>query len=407
MASIDTLDIGWLLVSSAGLAQAVSLLVLLAGEGRRAFRANRWLCAFICAAALSFSQNVFDVLASADWRLYLFPLFGIIPYFYLPSVYLYFRELCGLPVRRPFWHYVLPVIMAGVLAAMVVMVFDRFGTQVAAGQTQFTLNPFSDPTVMNLSILSIFFAVALYVQLVVYMVWLWRMSLHYVRKLGEQMDGEQPGLKRWLAEFLIGITLIFLIYTVSVVIDIFDQESELISIVIEAGFVIVLFRLGHLLAVNPALFVAAETDADPNDTATSIDASDAAGQKTADATDRERTRLILEDDEARRIRRDLEKLTSETDMMFDPLLTMPKMASAVGVKPNQLSFVLNRHIGKSFFDYVNEYRIQAATQRLLKEPDRTILDIAIEVGFNSKSTFNLAFKKITGLTPSAYRQQKA
>ena len=396
MASIDTLDIGWLLVSSAGLAQAVSLLVLLAGEGRRAFRANRWLCAFICAAALSFSQNVVDVLASADWRLYLFPLFGIIPYFYLPSVYLYFRELCGLPVRRTYRHYLLPVLMSAVLVVMVMMVFDRFGTQVAAGQTEFALNPFSDPTVINLSILTIVFAVALYVQLVVYMVWLWRMSLHYMRKLGEQMDGEQPGLKRWLVEFLSGITLIFFIYTISVVIDILDQDSEWISIVIEAGFVIVLFRLGHLLAVNPALFVASEPDASP----------DASGQKTDNASDPERTRLILEDDDARRIRQDLEKLTSETDMMFDPLLTMPKMASAVGVKPNQLSFVLNRHIGKSFFDYVNEYRIQAATQRLIESPDRTILDIAIEVGFNSKSTFNLAFKKITGLTPSAYRQQK-
>ncbi|OKH88312.1 hypothetical protein LF95_16960 [Thalassospira sp. TSL5-1] len=394
---MDTLDIGWLLVSSAGLAQAVSLLVLLAGEGRRAFRANRWLCAFICAAALSFTQNVVDVLASADWRLYLFPLFGVIPYFYLPSVYLYFRELCNLPVGRAYRHYLLPVIMIGVLAVMVVMIFDRFGTQIATGQTQFNLTPFSDPTVINLSILTIFFAVALYVQLVIYMVWLWRMSLHYVRKLGEQMDGEQPGLKRWLAEFLIGITLIFLIYTVSVVIDILDQESEWISIVIEAGFVIVLFRLGHLLAVNPALFVAAETDGAPEVT----------GQKSDDASEPDRIRLILEDDEARRIRRDLEKLTRDTDMMFDPLLTMPKMASAVGVKPNQLSFVLNRHIGKSFFDYVNEYRIHAATQRLLDEPDRTILDIAIEVGFNSKSTFNLAFKKITGLTPSAYRQQKA
>ncbi|WP_114087942.1 AraC family transcriptional regulator [Thalassospira profundimaris] len=396
MASIDTLDIGWLLVSSAGLAQAVSLLVLLAGEGRRAFRANRWLCAFICAAALSFSQNVVDVLASADWRLYLFPLFGIIPYFYLPSVYLYFRELCGLPVRRTYRHYLLPVLMSAVLVVMVMMVFDRFGTQVAAGQTEFALNPFSDPTVINLSILTIVFAVALYVQLVVYMVWLWRMSLHYMRKLGEQMDGEQPGLKRWLVEFLSGITLIFFIYTISVVIDILDQDSEWISIVIEAGFVIVLFRLGHLLAVNPALFVASEPDA----------SADASGQKTDNASDPERTRLILEDDDARRIRQDLEKLTSETDMMFDPLLTMPKMASAVGVKPNQLSFVLNRHIGKSFFDYVNEYRIQAATQRLIESPDRTILDIAIEVGFNSKSTFNLAFKKITGLTPSAYRQQK-
>ena len=90
--------------------------------------------------------------------------------------------------------------------------------------------------------------------------------------------------------------------------------------------------------------------------------------------------------------------------MLDPLLTMPKLASAVGATPNQLSFVLNQHLGKSFFDFVNEVRVDEASRLLIEEPNRTILDIATEVGFNSKSTFNQAFKKITGHTPSNYRQ---
>jgi AraC-like DNA-binding protein len=82
---------------------------------------------------------------------------------------------------------------------------------------------------------------------------------------------------------------------------------------------------------------------------------------------------------------------------------MPKLAQIVGVTPNQLSFVLNRYLGKSFFDFVNSVRIDHALRLLVEEPDRQILDIAISIGFNSKSTFNLAFKKITGTTPSAYR----
>ncbi|PXX27028.1 helix-turn-helix domain-containing protein, partial [Thalassospira sp. 11-3] len=84
---------------------------------------------------------------------------------------------------------------------------------------------------------------------------------------------------------------------------------------------------------------------------------------------------------------------------------MPKLANAVGVTPNQLSYVLNQHLGKSFFDFVNEVRTNEASRLLIEEPDRTILDIAISVGFNSKSTFNLAFKKITGKTPSVYRSE--
>ncbi len=75
----------------------------------------------------------------------------------------------------------------------------------------------------------------------------------------------------------------------------------------------------------------------------------------------------------------------------------------MGLSPNQLSYVLNHHVGQNFFDYVNGARIEEARAVLIAEPERTILDVALSVGFNSKSTFNLAFKKLTGDTPSAVR----
>ena len=62
-------------------------------------------------------------------------------------------------------------------------------------------------------------------------------------------------------------------------------------------------------------------------------------------------------------------------------------------------------IGQSFFEFVNTVRVHEAARLLCEEPDRNILDIAMTVGFNSKSTFNLAFKRATGMTPSHYRIQ--
>lgn len=67
------------------------------------------------------------------------------------------------------------------------------------------------------------------------------------------------------------------------------------------------------------------------------------------------------------------------------------------------------HLNKHFFDFVNEYRIEKAKE-LLTHPERkeyTVLEILYEVGFNSKSSFNTAFKKRTGLTPTEYRRKNS
>ncbi|GAB3121730.1 helix-turn-helix domain-containing protein [Novispirillum itersonii] len=96
-------------------------------------------------------------------------------------------------------------------------------------------------------------------------------------------------------------------------------------------------------------------------------------------------------------------MTRDTPYL-DPLLTLPRLALKTGTTANTLSAVLNQHLGVNFFDFVNGYRVDDAARLLLACPDRTVLDIAMEVGFNSKSTFNAAFKKHTGTTPSAWRK---
>ena len=121
-------------------------------------------------------------------------------------------------------------------------------------------------------------------------------------------------------------------------------------------------------------------------------------------TDIAAPRPLLDTDGVNRALARLGDIQARGDILLDPLVSLPKLARAVGITPNQLSYVLNHHVGKSFFDFVNAARIDEARSVLVLEPDRTILDIALSVGFNSKSTFNLAFKKITGETPSAVRE---
>lgn len=86
----------------------------------------------------------------------------------------------------------------------------------------------------------------------------------------------------------------------------------------------------------------------------------------------------------------------------DPLLSLSALAGRIGVSPNHLSQTLNEHLGQSFFDYVNRWRVEEAIARI-QATDEAILAIAYDVGFNSRSTFNAAVSKHSGRPPSAFR----
>jgi AraC-like DNA-binding protein len=92
---------------------------------------------------------------------------------------------------------------------------------------------------------------------------------------------------------------------------------------------------------------------------------------------------------------------------LNPTLNIDTLAEEVGVAVQDISLTLNHHLGRHFFDFINGYRIKAACEMLASPNfgETTVLDIALESGFNSKSSFNTAFKKQMQITPSEYRQQ--
>jgi AraC-like DNA-binding protein len=89
----------------------------------------------------------------------------------------------------------------------------------------------------------------------------------------------------------------------------------------------------------------------------------------------------------------------------DPELSLTSLALQTNISRNQLSELINTGTGGNFYDFVNKYRVDAVKEMMVnpKYKDYTILAIAFEAGFPSKSTFNSIFKKFTGLTPSEYK----
>ena len=91
----------------------------------------------------------------------------------------------------------------------------------------------------------------------------------------------------------------------------------------------------------------------------------------------------------------------------DSLLSLKSLAKKISIGERYLSQIINEFYNENFYDFVNRYRIEESKEiiRTINGNPKTILSIAYDVGFNSKSTFNSAFKKNTGYTPKEYRQK--
>ena len=115
----------------------------------------------------------------------------------------------------------------------------------------------------------------------------------------------------------------------------------------------------------------------------------------------------LTDEQLAHYKMKLERLMGSQRLYLRPDLTLPELAKAVGCSVNHLSQVINSGFGRSFFDYVNRYRVDRAKE-LLSELDGhgdSVLNIAFSVGFNSNSAFYTAFKKAVGEAPAQYRRR--
>jgi len=104
-------------------------------------------------------------------------------------------------------------------------------------------------------------------------------------------------------------------------------------------------------------------------------------------------------DIAHRVRTHLQN----TQAYLDETLSLRDLAVELSLSPHHLSQVINQELGMNFFELVNRERVRHAQQLILSSTSN-LLDIALESGFRSKSTFNSLFKQYTGLTPSEYRK---
>ncbi|AWX45877.1 hypothetical protein HME9304_02907 [Flagellimonas maritima] len=117
----------------------------------------------------------------------------------------------------------------------------------------------------------------------------------------------------------------------------------------------------------------------------------------------------LEDEEIIHLKQNLEVLMDKEKVYLDNELTLVELSKRLNTSTNNLSWLLNNIYKKSFYNYINQQRVSAFLRKIKNREhlSKTLFSLSLEVGFNSKSTFNKAFREVVDDTPSGYIKKHA
>lgn len=127
-------------------------------------------------------------------------------------------------------------------------------------------------------------------------------------------------------------------------------------------------------------------------------------QLVADSKPKSYQSSSLSEEQASDILSRLDAVMEQQQLFLQSKLTLPETAKILNESPHNVSQSLNQYRSIKFNDYVNQWRLERLIQHLEKGEleFKTLLGIAMECGFNSKSSFNLAFKKYKGMSPTQF-----
>ena len=127
-------------------------------------------------------------------------------------------------------------------------------------------------------------------------------------------------------------------------------------------------------------------------------------EEDAKETEKYKNSNLSDEQKAQYIEHIFAFMKSERPYM-NPELTVQDLSKQLNISRHHLTEILNNDIGKNFFTFINEYRVEEVKRRLLDEKFEhlTIVALAFESGFNSKSTFNSIFKQNTNMTPTQWK----
>ncbi|RZM77043.1 hypothetical protein C3B51_16800 [Pseudoalteromonas rubra] len=364
-------------------------------------RAKRWHCY----RALALFLTALFVILAGPLIFAQFPaaryvyIAAIVPAWLLlfPCFYLYTRGLTSARpwrfTRKSVWHFA-PAIMSCVLSVSLLSLPESDLQDIFFAQGDVELATEARLAVRLIIAVMLFWPV----QSLVYVIKTWRNLLSYRRQLHAVFASTTERELGWL-----GIVLLLMLFTWGwLALTLLQDLSSHPTLLREGGVAIltavtVWLLLYWSLRQKPGfdkIYHLTELPA-VTDTVTSAEKEENTQTKYQHSA--------LSDEQATRIARKIHTAVVTEELYLEPDLTLYKLADYLKVSANYVSQTLNQTLGQSFFDYVNKARIDAAAELLLAG-EKTVLDIAMAVGFNARSSFYKAFKTHTGMTPGEYKK---
>lgn len=351
--------------------------------------ANRLLAALVGALSLMLLLGVLEMRWGLSSHPHLLALAMPLPFLFGPLLYLYVVAL-----TRPAERFETRWLFHGLpFAAVVLFLLEAF--YLKSGPEKLALAQ-ADLAGQRSPALRFFEALQT-VQAIGYLLASWIALRRYGRKIESYFSDVARIDLRWLMGMVLAHAAVWSFVVAGRVLQlagVAPVSLEGLWQAVQVGSALVVFATGYVSLWQPELFEKANA------------------ARTAEPAPRplpKYQRNRVDDREAAELARKLTAYMTERKPYRDGALTLQALADAIGATPHMLSQVLNLHLRKSFFFFVNSYRTEEL-MAALNDPaqsHRGVLELALEAGFNSKSTLNSFFKRYTGVTPTEFRLSRS
>ncbi|MCP4156892.1 MAG: AraC family transcriptional regulator [bacterium] len=214
----------------------------------------------------------------------------------------------------------------------------------------------------------------------------------------------------WLKIFIIlFLVYIFILLVFMVLLNINSDIGYIVdSHIYYIGFSLTIFVLGYFALAQPGIFDKIQLmEKGLKDEPKGEEKKDKK-TKPDESTSKKYKKTKLDDVQIETYHNTLITHITKSRSFTNPEINLQKLADELDIPPHHISQVINSRLNKNFYQFINHYRVEEVKKNLAAPSmaNDSILKIAFDVGFNTKSTFNAIFKQFTGMTPSQYRKNR-